>query len=250
MTDAGSAADGRALVIVPTYNESESVAETVRRLFDAATDGVDLLVVDDGSPDGTADIVRDLASRDERIHLLERPSKAGLGTAYVMGFEWARERDYDAVVEMDADLSHDPADVPRLLAALGDADLVIGSRYIPGGQVENWGPFRKKLSAAGNWYSRLMLGFPVRDSTSGFRAFRVETVGEEALRGVSSHGYAFQIEMTRRVFDRSGRILEIPITFVERYAGQSKMNKRIVGEAIWTVTMWGLADLVHGKRKK
>ena len=237
-----SADRAQALVIVPTYNERESIGEVARRLFDAAEDSVDLLVIDDASPDGTAELVRAISGGPHEIHLIERPAKLGLGTAYVTGFGWGRERGYRAVVEMDADLSHDPRDVPRLLDALENADLVIGSRYVDGGSVENWGPFRQKLSSIGNWYARLMLRFPVRDSTSGFRAYRIDMVGEEQLRGVASHGYVFQIEMTRRVFRRGGRIAEIPITFIERATGQSKMKSRIVIEAILGVTKWGLAD--------
>jgi dolichol-phosphate mannosyltransferase len=239
----------QALVIVPTFNERESIAEVVRRLFDAAGDSVDLLVIDDSSPDGTADLVRDLSSGPHGVHLLERPGKEGLGTAYITGFRWARERGYPAVVEMDADLSHDPRDVPRLLETLKDNDLVIGSRYVPGGKVENWGPFRKALSAAGNIYARGLLGFPIRDSTSGFRAYRTDVLTEEYLGDVSSHGYAFQIEMTRRIFRSGGRIEEVPITFVERATGQSKMSRRIVAEAIWSVTRWGIADRARSKRR-
>jgi dolichol-phosphate mannosyltransferase len=232
----------QALVIVPTYNECESIGEVARRLFAATGDAVDLLVIDDSSPDGTAELVRALSRGPHGIHLIERPAKLGLGTAYVTGFGWARERGYKAVVEMDADLSHDPRDVSRLLEGLDSADLVIGSRYVPGGSVENWGPFRKKLSALGNWYARLMLRFPVRDSTSGFRAYRSEVIGDESLRGVASHGYAFQIEMTRRVYAQGGSIVEIPITFIERATGQSKMKLRIIAEAILRVTRWGLSD--------
>ena len=233
---------GRALVIVPTYNERGSIEEIVRRLFEAAPDGVDLLVVDDSSPDGTAAVVKRLAEGRDSVHLMERPQKLGLGTAYVAGFGWARERGYYAVVEMDADLSHDPADVPRLLAALRDADLVIGSRYVSDGKVENWGSFRRGLSAAGNIYARALLRYRVRDSTSGFRAYRMSVLDEDALRGVSSHGYAFQIEMTMRVCERGGRVVEIPITFVERTTGESKMKGRIIAEAIWRVTKWGVSD--------
>jgi dolichol-phosphate mannosyltransferase len=232
----------RALVIVPTYNERDSIAEVAHRLFTSSPAGVDLLVVDDASPDGTAELVRELKARHPQIELLERPQKLGLGTAYIQGFGWARERGYEAVVEMDADLSHDPADVPRLLDALTDSDLVIGSRYVPGGRVENWPTSRKRLSMLGNWYSKLLLGFPVHDSTSGFRAYRMDVLQAEGLRGVSAHGYAFQIEMTRRVSSRGGRIQEIPITFVERTRGVSKMNRRIVYEAMWRVTKWGIAD--------
>jgi dolichol-phosphate mannosyltransferase len=230
------------LVIVPTYNERESIAMVVRRLFEACPDGVELLVIDDRSPDATADVVRDLAGGNDRIHVIERARKLGLGTAYITGFGWAIARGYRAVVEMDGDLSHDPADVPRLLAALADADLAIGSRYVPGGGVGNWGRSRRILSQAGNLYARVWLGFRVRDSTSGFRAYRVAALIEQDLSGVHSEGYAFQIEMTRRLHRVGMRIVEVPITFVEREKGSSKMSRRIVFEALGRVTGWGLRD--------
>jgi dolichol-phosphate mannosyltransferase len=233
---------GQALVIVPTYNERVNIGEVVRRLFDAAGARVDLLVVDDGSPDGTADLVEELAQGPQGIHLIRRTAKQGLGTAYIAGFGWAIERGYRAVVEMDADLSHDPADVPRLLDALEDADLVIGSRYVPGGRVENWGRLRRTLSLGGNLYARAWLGWTVRDSTAGFRAYRTEMLKTLDLESVHSEGYGFQIEMTRRVYRSGGRIREVPITFIERVAGHSKMSRRIVAEALWDVTRWGVRD--------
>jgi dolichol-phosphate mannosyltransferase len=237
----------RALVIVPTYNESESISEAVSRLFSAVDENVDLLVVDDGSPDGTADIVKGLVAENQRIHIIERTSKRGLGDAYKTGFGWALDRGYEAVVEMDADLSHDPADVPRLLAALEDADLVIGSRYVPGGHVENWSSFRESLSRNGNRYAQFWLRFGIKDATSGFRAFRSSTLKGIDFERVSSQGYGFQIEMARRVFRDGGRIAEIPITFVERAAGRSKMSRRIVVEALYGVTRWGLRDRLRRK---
>lgn len=232
----------RALVVVPTYNEADSIREVTRRLFGAAGSRVDLLVVDDGSPDGTAGIVRELAQGRDDIHVLERADKQGLGKAYVDGFSWGLERGYEAFVEMDADLSHDPAMVPRLLEALTDADLVIGSRYIPGGRVENWGAFRRLLSRYGNAYARMLLRYPVRDSTAGFRAFRADWLSTQDLSTVASQGYAFQIEMTRRVHRSGGRIVEVPITFTEREHGDSKMSNRIVIEALAEVTAWGIKD--------
>lgn len=239
----------RALVIVPTYNESDSIVEVARRLFDAAGDSVELLVVDDGSPDGTASLVKSLAAESQfAIHVLERSHKQGLGTAYVTGFRWGLERDYWAFVEMDADLSHDPADVPRLLARLRDgADLAIGSRYVDGGGTENWGPLRRALSAGGNLYARAWLGYAVRDSTAGFRAYRAEVLAREDLSTVRSEGYGFQIELTRRVFQAGGTIAEVPITFTERVAGKSKMSRRIVAEALLQVTRWGLRDRFGGR---
>lgn len=241
----------RALVIVPTYNERDSIADVARRLFDAAGDSVELLVVDDGSPDGTASLVKSLAAESPHgIHVIERSHKQGLGTAYVTGFRWGLERGYWAMVEMDADLSHDPADVPRLLDRLrSGADLAIGSRYVEGGGTENWGPLRRALSAGGNLYARAWLGYPVRDSTAGFRAYRAEALAAQDLSTVRSEGYGFQIEMTRRVFRAGGTIAEVPITFTERVAGKSKMSRRIVAEALLQVTRWGVSDRFGGRRR-
>jgi len=231
-----------ALVIVPTYNEVDTIEEVAQRLFAACGSAVSLLVIDDGSPDGTAEVVRNMSEAGRSIHLIERAGKQGLGTAYVAGFRWAIERGFTAVVEMDADLSHDPADVPRLLAAIESADLAIGSRYVPGGRTENWSRTRRWLSLAGNIYARTWLGFRVMDSTSGFRAYRVSALGAEDLDSVGSSGYAFQIEMARRVHLDGGTIAEVPITFVERVQGRSKMSRRIVLEAIVKVTRWGVHD--------
>lgn len=234
--------DRDALVITPTYNEIDSIPELLRRLFAATGDRVDLLVIDDGSPDGTAELVKELMSEDERIHLEQRPGKLGLGTAYVKGFQWGIERGYSAVVEMDADLSHNPADVPRLLDALSDADLVIGSRYVPGGGVSNWGRGRRILSSAGNVYARAWLGYKVKDSTAGFRAYRTAALAGQDLENIHSEGYGFQIEMTRRFHLAGLRIKEVPITFTERALGHSKMSRRIVIEALASVTRWGIKD--------
>lgn len=228
-------------MIVPTYNERGSIEEVTKRLF-AESPAVDLLVVDDGSPDGTAQFVRGLSRSDGRIQLLERNLKTGLGDAYVAGFRWALERGYDIVVEMDADLSHDPGEVPRLVAALGAAELAIGSRYVPGGRVVNWGRFRRALSRFGNIYAGFWLRFGVKDSTSGFRAFRASALEAQDLSSVASHGYAFQIEMTRRIHAVGGRVVEVPITFIERETGDSKMSRRIVIEALRQVTAWGIRD--------
>ncbi|HVL63898.1 MAG TPA: polyprenol monophosphomannose synthase [Actinomycetota bacterium] len=236
----------RALVVVPTYNERENIDRVVERLFASGRE-LELLVVDDGSPDGTADAAETHAGRHP-VHVMRRAGKQGLGTAYVAGFRWAIERGYDAVVEMDADLSHDPGAVPQLLAALNDADLVIGSRYVEGGRIENWGLFRRFLSRGGNLYARAWLGFGVRDSTSGFRAYRVTALKGTDLTGVSSEGYGFQIEMTRRMHKEGRRIVEVPITFVERAEGRSKMSRRIVGEALVAVARWGIRDrLARGR---
>ena len=235
----------RALVIVPTYNERENIAEVARRLFEAAGGRVALLVVDDGSPDGTAEVVKQISTGSDEIHLIERAAKQGLGSAYRIGFVWALDHGYEAVVEMDADLSHDPADVPRLLDALEDADLVIGSRYVPGGGTRNWGLMRRLLSRFGNLYSRAWLGFKVKDSTAGFRAYRSDWLREVDLSTAASDGYAFQVEMTFRTFRAGKRIAEIPITFVERTQGRSKMSKKIVIEALIRIARWGLTARRH-----
>ena len=250
MSTSARARSSKALVIVPTYNERESIQEVARRLFGAAPDSLELLVIDDGSPDGTAAVVKEMGAGDPRIHLLERSGKQGLGTAYVTGFKWALERGYDAVVEMDADLSHDPGDVPRLLQRLPESDLVVGSRYVPGGKVENWSRVRRALSAGGNLYARMWLGFRVHDSTSGFRAYTTAALRALDLESLRSEGYSFQIEMTRRVHKAGGRIVEVPITFVERVQGQSKMSRAIVVEAMLRVTQWGIGDLFSRSRRK
>lgn len=242
--------DIRALVIVPTYNECETVGHAIERLFSCSHD-VHLLVVDDHSPDGTADIVRAQATEHPgTIHVLERKGKRGLGSAYVDGFGWALDHGYPAVVEMDADGSHDPSVVPGLIDALGGADLAIGSRYVPGGGVRNWSRARQILSSAGNVYARVLLGFHVRDSTSGFRAYRAEMLGLLLAGAIRSEGYAFQVEMTRRVRNHGGTIVELPITFEEREAGRSKMSRRIVFEAIFSIAAWALKDRVFTRKKR
>jgi glycosyltransferase involved in cell wall biosynthesis len=237
----------RTLVIVPTYDERDNLREVVTRTL-AAMHDIDILIVDDASPDGTGALALELAAGEPRINVIERQKKRGLGTAYVLGFGWALERGYGAVVEMDADLSHDPGDLPRLLEALDDADLAIGSRYVEGGHVSNWGAVRRALSAAANLYARVWLGYRVRDSTSGFRAYRRDTLMDEDLSSIRSEGYAFQIEMTRRVARAGGRIVEVPITFVERASGRSKLNRGVVLEAILYVAAWGLKDRLFRRR--
>jgi dolichol-phosphate mannosyltransferase len=232
----------QALVIIPTYNERDTIAEAVRRLLEATGDSVEILVIDDRSPDGTGALVRELQGGASALHLLERRHKLGLGTAYVEGFVSGIEQGYWALIEMDADLSHDPAAVPDLLAALEDADLAIGSRYVPGGRVQDWSAGRRWLSLAGNTYARAWLGFAIRDSTSGFRAYRTDFLAAQDLGSVGSQGYAFQIELARRIYRAGGRIVEIPIIFTDRTLGRSKMSKRIALEAIASVTAWGLRD--------
>jgi dolichol-phosphate mannosyltransferase len=230
------------LVIVPTYQERDNIEVVIKRLFAAVDERVHLLVIDDRSPDGTAEAARTVARDTGRTEIIERPGKQGLASAYIDGFRWALERGYAAVVEMDADLSHDPGAVPDLIAALESADLVIGSRYVPGGRTVNWGIFRRLLSRAGNLYARLWLGWGLRDSTSGFRAYRSASLAAQDLGTVLSEGYAFQIEMTGRVHFGGGRITEVPITFTERRAGKSKLSRGVVVEALWRVPVWALKN--------
>jgi dolichol-phosphate mannosyltransferase len=240
----------RALVVVPTYNERDNVDIVVSRLFEAVGDCAHLLVVDDGSPDGTAEQVKHIAAERDDVFLIERAGKLGLGTAYIEGFTWGLQRGYWAMVEMDADLSHDPADVPRLLDALEHTDLVVGYRYVPGGAVENWGLVRRLLSRGANLYVRWWLRLGVRDATAGFRAYRAQIVPLLELESVHFEGYGFQIELTRRLVRRGGRVAEIPITFSERAVGVSKMSPKIVLEALWHVTLSGVLDTAQVMRKR
>jgi dolichol-phosphate mannosyltransferase len=235
----------RALVIIPTYNERESLSGVLDRLTAAATD-VDVLVVDDASPDGTGSIASAYAERNLRVHVLHRPSKQGLGPAYIAGFQWAFERDYAFVVELDADGSHDPAVVPKLLrlATSTGADLVIGSRWIPGGAVDGWSVVRQLISRAGNTYARFALRSHIGDLTAGFRAIRVERLRALDLASIASSGYCFQIEIADRIERAGGHIIEHPIRFVEREHGTSKMHLGIVLEAFSRITTWGLRRLV------
>ena len=225
----------RALVIVPTYNERENI----RRIIDAVLrqDGrLEVLVVDDGSPDGTGQIVAELEAADSRVHLLEREKKMGLGTAYIAGFRWALERSYQYILEMDADFSHDPSHLPQFLRAIENADLVLGSRYQQGRvTVVNWPISRLLLSYTANLYARAVTGLPVWDATGGFKCFRRSVLEAIDFSHVRSNGYAFQIEMSYRAWKRNFRITEIPIVFVDRTEGTSKMSKSIVREAIWMV---------------
>jgi dolichol-phosphate mannosyltransferase len=225
----------RALVIVPTYNERENI----RRLVDAVLrqDGrLEMLIVDDGSPDGTGAIVAELEAADPRVHLLEREKKMGLGTAYIAGFRWALERNYQYVLEMDADFSHDPAHLPQFLRAIEHADLVLGSRYQQGRvTVVNWPITRLILSYTANLYARGVTGLPVWDATGGFKCFRRAVLESTDFTRVRSNGYAFQIEMSFRAWKRNFRIVEIPIVFVDRTEGTSKMSRSIIREAIWMV---------------
>ncbi len=230
----------RVLTIIPTFNEIESLPLTLGRLREAVP-ASDVLVVDDNSPDGTGNFADEAAAADPQVFVLHRTGKAGLGAAYIAGFRWGLERGYDVLVEMDADGSHRPEQLQALLDAVDGADLVIGSRWVPGGSVVNWPAHRKLLSRAGSTYSRIMLGLSVRDITAGFRAFRRGTLEKLDLSAVDSVGYGFQVDMTFRVARLGLKITEVPITFVERELGDSKMSGNIVLEAILSVTRWGLA---------
>lgn len=233
-----------ALIIMPTYNEAANLAWIIGRIH-AHEPAVDILVVDDGSPDGTGRIADALAADDGRVHVLHRESKQGLGSAYRAGFAWGLERDYDILLEMDADGSHRPEDLQQILAASEEgADLVLGSRWVPGGGVLNWPWHRRLISRGGTLYARVLLGIPVRDATGGFRAFRRGTLERLPLADVASQGYCFQIDMTRRVLAAGMSVVEVPITFVERERGQSKMSGAIVREALWRVTAWGVQRLL------
>jgi dolichol-phosphate mannosyltransferase len=230
----------KTLVIIPTYNERETLSQAVERTRATMPD-VDILVVDDASPDGTGQLADDLAAADAQVQVLHRAGKEGLGRAYIAGFRWGLDRGYEALVEMDADGSHRPEDLPSILATLRstDADLVLGSRWVPGGRVENWPRSREVLSRGGNAYARLALDLPVRDATGGFRAYKASALGSIPLDTIESQGYCFQVDMVRRIYRAGGTVTEVPITFVERVRGESKMSRAIVVEALWRVTVWG-----------
>lgn len=239
----------RVLVITPTYDEAGSLADTVAAILAAAPDA-HVLVVDDASPDGTGEIADGLAATDPRVTVLHRPGKQGLGRAYVAGFRLALDRGYDVIVEMDADGSHPASALPALVSALDDpaVGLAIGSRYVPGGGLADWAAGRRLLSRAGNAYARAMLRLGVRDVTAGYRAYRADVLRGLPLEEIDSRGYCFQIDMTRRTLDAGWRIVERPIEFRERTAGRSKMSRAIVVEAMWRVTVWGVARLLRPRR--
>jgi dolichol-phosphate mannosyltransferase len=236
-----SASGAGVLVVIPTYNEAENLPRILDRLR-AAVPEAHALVVDDGSPDGTGALADEIAAGDRRVHVLHRPGKAGLGKAYVAGFRWGRENGYDVLVEMDADGSHAPEQLTRLLAALDAADLVLGSRYVPGGQVEDWPLHRLLLSRAGNRYTRWALRLPLTDATGGFRAARAELIDRLPFADVASEGYCFQVDWAWRAWRSGARVTEVPITFTERRYGRSKMSRSIVREALVRVTSWGVRD--------
>jgi dolichol-phosphate mannosyltransferase len=250
MSEAGARSGERVLVIVPTYQERDNIEPIVARTLDANPQ-VDVLVVDDASPDGTGKLAEAMADDDPRVHVLHRAAKNGLGAAYIAGFDWGLERGYDVLVEMDADGSHAPEQLPRLLGALAaGADLVLGSRWMPGGAVVNWPRRREVLSRGGNLYTRLMLGLALRDATGGFRAYRRHALVGIDFAGVDSQGYCFQVDLARRAVDAGFRVEEVPITFVERVRGESKMSGAIVHEALWRVTRWGLVYRLRQLRRR
>ncbi|MEY2676495.1 MAG: hypothetical protein RL510_515 [Actinomycetota bacterium] len=231
------------LVVMPTYNESQSLAETVRNLF-AHTPEAKLLIVDDNSPDGTGELADSLASEDDRIKVLHRSGKDGLGAAYIAGFNYAEKHGFTHVVEMDADGSHRGVDLPKLLAEAASHDLVIGSRYTTGGGSHGWSLTRKLISRIGNTYTSVILGAKIRDITAGFRVYRLAFL-MPLLNGVSAHGYAFQVELAWRSRLAGGKIIEVPILFEERAHGSSKMSSAIVREALWLTTKWGFARVLR-----
>ena len=238
----------RILVIVPTYNERDNIESIVTRVLQSVPEA-NLLVADDSSPDGTGKIADELAIADPRVHVLHRPEKAGLGAAYIAGFRWGLERGYDVLVEMDADGSHAPEQLPRLLAALRDADVVLGSRWVAGGTVVNWPKSRELISRSGNLYTRVALGMPLRDATGGYRAYRRGVLESIDLDSVASQGYCFQVDLAWRAARAGFRVVEVPITFADRERGESKMSGSIVREALWRVTQWGARHRVDQLRR-
>jgi dolichol-phosphate mannosyltransferase len=241
----------KTLVVLPTYNESATVAEVLRRLRASAARTIDVLVVDDSSPDGTADLAQALADELGGIEVLRRPGKSGLGSAYREGFKLGLARGYEALVEMDADLSHDPSVLVDLLEELDSgADMVIGTRYMPGGSIPDWSWYRRAISRAGNLYARWMLGLDARDATSGYRAYHRRALERVNLTAVRADGYGFQIEMAYKVLHGGAVLAEVPIVFRDRTLGSSKMSTRIVIEAFLLVTFWGVRNRVRARRKK
>jgi dolichol-phosphate mannosyltransferase len=245
MTRAGAT---DSLIIIPTYNESANLRPIVSRVL-AASPRSNVLVVDDGSPDGTGAIADELAADDDRVHVLHRTTKEGLGAAYLAGFAWAIEAGFDRLVEMDADGSHHPEDLPRLLGLLDDHDVALGSRWMSGGRVENWPLRRRVLSQAGNVYTRIALGIAVKDATGGFRAFRSDALQRLDLTSVASHGYCFQVDLLWRALEGGLRVVETPIVFTERVRGESKMSGSIVRESLLRVSVWGVGRRLREARE-
>ena len=244
-------APSRVLVAIPTYNERLALGDVVRRVRAAVPDA-HVLVVDDTSPDGTGDVAEALAVADRQVHVLHRSGPRGLGPAYLAAFGWAFERGHDAVVEMDADGSHQPEQLPGLLAALADprVDVVLGSRWVPGGRIVNWPWHRVMLSRAGSVYARVLLGLPVKDVTGGFRVYRADVLRRLVAGGIESQGYCFQIDLVRRAVAGGHGVVEAPITFVERTVGESKMNRAIVREAVVRVAVWGVQRILRPARRR
>jgi dolichol-phosphate mannosyltransferase len=238
---------GHVAVVIPTYNERENLERIVARVH-RWVPTASILIVDDASPDGTGHLADWMARCDDRIHVLHRAGKCGLGAAYLAGFAWGLEHGFAVLVEMDADGSHDAADLPALLAALDEADLAIGSRWVPGAQVVNWPRSREILSRAGNAYARRLLGIGVHDATGGYRAYRADTLRAIDLGGVRSQGYCFQVDLAWRTVRAGLSVAEVPITFTERAYGASKMSRAIIVEALWRVTRWGVAARLRGLR--
>ena len=230
---------GRILVIIPTYNEIDNIDSAVAAVR-IATPEIDVLVADDNSPDGTGVRADEIAAIDHHVKVLHREGKEGLGAAYLAAFQWAKAQGYDVVVEMDADGSHRAVDLPALLNALVEADVVLGSRWIKGGRVVNWPKHRELLSRGGNMYTKLWLGMPISDATGGFRAFRIAALDAIGLEAVQSQGYCFQVDMAWRAVQANLRVTEVPIVFVERERGESKMDQAIVQEALKRITQWGI----------
>jgi len=243
------------LVIIPTFNEAANIAAIVQRVL-AAVPEAGVLIVDDGSPDGTGAIADGLAAEHAGVHVMHRTTKDGLGAAYLAGFDWGIEHGFARLVEMDADGSHHPEDLPGMLALLDDNDLVLGSRWVPGGSVENWPMHRMALSRGGNLYTRLALGIRIKDATGGYRAFRADALRTIDLTSVHSQGYCFQVDLLWRALERGLRVVETPITFTERVLGESKMSGSIVRESLVRVSLWGVRRrvrevrevFVHGRR--
>jgi dolichol-phosphate mannosyltransferase len=239
----------KVLIVLPTYNEVENIEKMLRSVREVMPDA-GVLVVDDGSPDGTADVAERVGKEVGRIELLRRTEKSGLGSAYRAGFAWGLERGWEAFVEMDSDFSHDPEALPGLVAPLDEGvDLSVGSRYVPGGEIPNWSPGRRFISRGGNIYADILLGLGVKDSTSGFRAYRAEILRKIDLGTVRAEGYGFQIEMVHQVLDHGGRVSEVPIRFVDRVEGTSKMSMSIVVEAFVLVTWWSALRLFRSARR-
>ena len=251
--ESAAAALGRVLVVIPTYNERENLPLILARVR-GAVPTAHVLVADDSSPDGTGQVAEHLASDDDHVHVLHRPGKQGLGAAYLDAFGWGIKHGFDVLVEMDADGSHRPEDLPKILDKLAEGnDLVLGSRWVPGGSVVNWPFSRLVISRIGNTYVRLALGLGLRDATGGYRAFRRDTLLRLGLDNVASQGYCFQVDLARRTVEAGMKVQEVPITFVEREIGTSKMSRAIVAEALWRVTVWGARgrwDQITGRKRR